>query len=242
MDDTLYYKRTIVKERVASNFLQEERPVRIFLPPGYQEIASYPVIYCQDGEQFFNFGRIVTHMNRLIYDENVPPAVIVGVDVDIKTRTSEYAPEGERFGAYCRFFAEELLPFVEARYAVRTDPSERILAGDSLGGTVSLHLALDYRSLFGQVISLSGAFLQSTRERLACENDLSWLSLYMLIGTEETEVKTERGTFDFLEANRQTKQLLEARSCKLTYEEKTGKHLWGFWQNELPRMMKHFLQ
>ena len=79
MDDTLYYKRTIVKERVASNFLQEERPVRIFLPPGYQEIASYPVIYCQDGEQFFNFGRIVTHMNRLIYDENVPPAVIVGV-------------------------------------------------------------------------------------------------------------------------------------------------------------------
>ena len=55
-------------------------------------------------------------------------------------------------------------------------------------------------------------------------------------------MKTERGTFDFLEANRQTKQLLEARSCKLTYEEKTGKHLWGFWQNELPRMMKHFFQ
>lgn len=242
MDDTLYYKRTIVKERVASDFLQEERPVRIFLPPGYQEVASYPVIYCQDGEQFFNFGRIVTHMNRLIYDEDVPPAVIVGVDVDVKTRTSEYAPEGERFGAYCRFFAEELLPFVEARHAVRTEPSERILAGDSLGGTVSLHLALDYRSLFSQVISLSGAFLQSTQERLAGENDLSWLDLYMLIGTEETEVKTERGTFDFLEANRQTKKLLEARSCRLTYEEKPGKHLWGFWQNELPRMMKHFLK
>lgn len=243
MEEDVYYKRTIVKELVPSAYLGENRAVRIFLPPGYNELLSYPVIYCQDGEDFFNFGRIATTMNRLIYDDNAEPAVIVGVDVDVdkSVRTSEYAPEGGRFAAYCKFFAEELLPFMEDRYPVRADANERILAGDSLGGTVSLHLALDYPSLFKQVISLSGAFLQSTQARIAEENDLSWLTLSMVIGTDETEVATGRGTFDFLDANRITKQLLIARSCKLDYREKPGKHLWGFWQQELPAMLLRFL-
>ncbi|MCR8634144.1 alpha/beta hydrolase [Paenibacillus radicis (ex Xue et al. 2023)] len=241
MDDSFYYKRNIVKELVPSSILSEHRTVRISLPPGYQELISYPVIYCQDGEQFINFGRIATHMNRLVYDEGVEPAIIVCVDTITDVRTSEYAPEGALFDDYCRFFTQELLPFVEQKYPVRTSQSERILAGDSLGGTLSLHLALDYRDLFGKVISLSGAFLQSTQERIAKEADLSWLELYMLIGLDEQEVITERGTFDFLEANRLTRELLEARNCQLTYFEKPGKHLWGFWQNELPAAMKLFL-
>lgn len=241
MDDSKYYKRTIEKKLLPSAYLEEPRPLRIFLPPGYNELLSYPVIYCQDGEDFFNFGRIVTTMNRLIYDEGIEPAIIVGVDVDKTVRTSEYAPDGARFQSYCRFFAEELVPFIDGNYPVRADASERILAGDSLGGTVSLHLALDYPSLFCKVISLSGAFLQPTQDRLRQEQDLSGLKLDMVIGLEETEVKTERGTFDFLEANRSTKKLLEERSCQLHYEEKPGKHLWGFWQVEIPAMLKRIL-
>ncbi|WP_284638031.1 alpha/beta hydrolase [Paenibacillus silviterrae] len=242
MDDSLYYKRTIVKERLASALLGEERSLRVFLPPGYNELVSYPVIYCQDGEDFFNFGRIVTTMNRLIYDEGVEPAIIVGVDVDKAVRTSEYAPEGNRFSAYCRFFAEELIPFLENKYPIRREPANRLLAGDSLGGTVSLHLALDYPSLFRKVISLSGAFLQTTQDRIAIETDLSDLQVDMVIGLEETEVRTERGSFDFLEANRTAKKLLVSRSCQVHYEEKPGKHLWGFWQIELPAMLIRMLR
>ncbi|MEK3914050.1 esterase family protein [Paenibacillus sp. FSL H7-0331] len=241
MDEAIYYKRTIVKEKVPSTSLGQERPVRILLPPGYQELNTYPVIYCQDGEQFFNFGRIATLMNHLIYDEGVQPAIIVGVDVDVATRTSEYAPGEARFEAYTHFFSQELLPFVESRFPVGSIAKDRIIAGDSLGGTVSLHLALNYRSLFCNVLSLSGAFLQQTQDQVAKETDLSWLKLYMLIGTDELEIATQGGTYDFLEANRQTKQLLEARSCNLTYIEKPGKHVWGFWQKELPEALKLFL-
>lgn len=241
-DDSLYYKRTIVRKEIPSTFLRQNRPIRIFLPPGYDELVSYPVIYCQDGEQFFNFGRIVTQMNRLIFDEGVQPAIIVGVDVDLSVRTSEYAPEGERFAAYCRFFAEELAPFIERRYPVRASAGERILAGDSLGGTVSAHLALNYPDLFSQVLSLSGAFLHSTRERIRQEDDLSRLSIYMLVGLDETEVKTERGTFNFLEENRKTKELLAEKNARLVYVEKPGRHIWGFWQQELPEAIKYFLK
>ncbi|MDF2669451.1 MAG: enterochelin esterase [Paenibacillus sp.] len=241
MNDSIYYKRTLIKEKLPSAVLQETRSIRIVLPPGYNELLTYPVLYCQDGEDFINFGRVATIMTRLILDEGLEPAIIVAVDVDKAVRTEEYAPEGSRFSAYCRFFATELIPFVEEHYPVRKNPESRILAGDSLGGTVSLHLALEYPDLFKRVMALSGAFLGSTQERLLSEQDLSWLELYMLIGLQEENVETTRGTFDFLAANRSTRDLLEQRSTRLTYLEEEGKHLWGFWQQQLPSALHHFL-
>lgn len=240
-DDSRYYQRTIVKEELASVHLNETRTLRVYLPPGYNELLSYPVVYCQDGEQFFNFGRIATLLTRGILDEGLEPAIVIGVDVNIATRTAEYAAEGDRRQAYSQFFTEELIPWIESRYPIRADRTERILAGDSLGGTISLHLALDYPSLFCRVISLSGAFSAATRSRLQQEADLSWLELYMLIGTDETEVVTERGTFNFLVDNRLAKVLLEQKKAGLLYVEKPGKHIWGFWQQHLPAALHYFL-
>jgi enterochelin esterase-like enzyme len=240
-DLSRYYARTVVKQEVPSRLLGKSRPIRIYLPPGYNELLSYPVVYCQDGEQFFNFGRIATFLTRGILDEGFEPAIVVGVDVDTAVRTSEYAPEGERHAAYTSFFAEELLPWVEANYPARATASDRILAGDSLGGTVSVHLALRYRDLFRNVLSFSGAFFDLTQQELAAEPDLSWLRMYMLVGLDETEVTTDRGTFDFLAENRRTRDILRQKQTDLLYIEKAGKHLWGFWQNEMTDGLKHFL-
>ncbi|HIW33819.1 MAG TPA: esterase family protein, partial [Candidatus Paenibacillus intestinavium] len=93
MTDARYLKRTILKSTVESNILPEgSRNLRVYLPPGYNEVLSYPVIYCQDGEDFFNFGRIATTAQELILDEGIEPFIIVGVDVDKSVRTSEYTP------------------------------------------------------------------------------------------------------------------------------------------------------
>lgn len=63
----------------------------------------------------------------------------------------------------------------------------------------------------------------------------------MLIGTEETHVETHLGTFDFIDWNRRVKDLLEQKITNLTYLEKEGTHIWGFWQKELPEGLCHFL-
>lgn len=236
-----YTKRTIHKVTLTSEALGTERSLRILVPPGYDESFDYPVIYCQDGEQFFNFGRIATYALALMAEEKVEPFLVVGVDVDLKQRTAEYAADGERFAQYVRFFNAEMLPYVEQQYAVRNVPKHRILAGDSLGATVSLHLALDRPDLYANVLSLSGAFLNPTQNRIEYAVDLSWLNIYMLIGTEEHEVETTRGTFDFLEANRTTHRLLKSRGAKMHYLEKPGKHIWGFWQQELPAALRYFM-
>ncbi|WP_274365987.1 alpha/beta hydrolase [Paenibacillus thermotolerans] len=237
-DENIYRRRTVQKETVYSHALGKERPLRIFLPPGYNELVSHRVMYCQDGEEAFNFGRIATHASRLILDEGLEPFIIVGVDVDMPNRTAEYAPDGERFEAYCRFFVEELIPFVEERYPIRRGAGDRILVGDSLGGTVSLHLSLQAPHLFQKVIALSGAFLEPSVESVRSGAVLSWLRLYQVIGTEETEVSTTRGVFDFLTWNRTMHRALLSKSAAVAYVEKQGKHQWGFWQNELPEAIR----
>ncbi|GGF89971.1 alpha/beta hydrolase [Paenibacillus abyssi] len=244
MSESNVYKRTINKETVTSKLLTEgERDLRVYLPPGYNEIISYPVIYCQDGEDFFNFGRIATQANRLILEDELEPCIVVGVDVDKKHRTAEYSPDGDRHESYVRFFVEEMIPFVASRYTVRTEADQILLAGDSLGATVSLHIALSYPQRFSRLLSMSGAYYPASRSILADYSEsLSWLDAYMFVGLQETEFETDRGVFDFVEMNRQTKQLLEAKGAKLLYYEKDGKHQWGFWQQELPDALRWFMK
>ncbi|WP_239614410.1 alpha/beta hydrolase [Cohnella mopanensis] len=242
MSDNPLYKRTIHKHEVPSEFLPEgKRTIRVYLPPGFQQWISYPVVYCQDGEEFFNFGRIATHSQRLILEEDWEPFIVVGVDVDINNRTSEYTPDGELYTRYTRFFAEELIPWVESHYPVRDVPDHRILIGDSLGGAVSLSLALTYPSLFNRIISLSGAYYGPYIEQIVQFPTLDKLKLWMLVGLQEREFQTDRGIFDFVELNRSAVRLLEEKGAKLHYVEKDGEHKWGFWQNELPEALASFL-
>lgn len=239
MTDSRYLKRTIVKEVIESQFLKEERSLRIYLPPGYNEVLSYPVVYCQDGEEFFNFGRIATYANQLILDEGIEPFIVVGIEVDVKKRTAEYAPFGDRHEAYVRCIMEEIIPFVEQKYRARAD--DRVLAGDSLGGSMSLHLSLLYPGEFPRIISLSGAYYEESQEIIARASALGWLDVFMIVGLQENEYETDHGTFDFVDLNRRTRDLLTERGATVRYAEKEGKHLWGFWQKELPDALKYFL-
>ncbi|MNZ90199.1 putative esterase [compost metagenome] len=96
--------------------------------------------------------------------------------------------------------------------------------------------------LFSKIISLSGAYYGPTLDLLANETDLSYLSLYMIVGLQEDHYTTDTGTYNFIDLNRKAKELLEERGAKVEYFEKDGRHLWGFWQNELPDALIYFLK
>ena len=229
------WKRIVKKESVPSRLLPAgARDIRVSLPPGYSELNEYPVVYCQDGEDFFNFGRIATIASSLMIEGKIEPLVIVGVDVDKSVRTREYAPDGDLHEGYIAFFAEELVPYVTARYPVRTEPEYALLAGCSLGGAVSLQLALQFPRRFVNVMSLSGAYYPASQAAIAACGDLSNLNLFMTVGLQETAFRTDRGTFDFVEMNRKARKLLEERGARVEYAERDGEHLWGYWQKDVP--------
>jgi enterochelin esterase-like enzyme len=244
MTESRFVKRTIVKETVQSKLLPEgERGLRIFLPPGYNELLSYPVVYCQDGEDFFNFGRIATQAAEMITEGELEPLIVVGVDVDKSKRTAEYSPDGELYSNYVRFFAEEMMPFVESRYPVRKDPEQILLAGDSLGATVSMHIALNYPDRFNRLLSLSGAYYPASQDIIRqSKRDLTDLRMMMIVGLQETDYETDHGVFDFVALNRQTRTILQDKGIDLTYFEKDGRHQWGFWQKEIPNALRWFME
>lgn len=242
MSDPSNTRRTIIKHTTPSSHLPEgSRGSRVYLPPGYQETVTYPVVYCQDGEDFFNFGRIATIAQRLILEQDWEPFVVVGVEVDKNVRTSEYMPGGNRHPSYTRFFADELLPDIEKHFSVRRSPDQRLLAGDSLGAAACLSLALERPELFTRVLSLSGAYYESSRLQVNASRDLAGLSVWMIVGLQETAYETDIGTFDFVKLNREMKRRLEWKNARVIYAEKDGEHKWGFWQRELPDALAAFL-
>ena len=242
MTDRPAIKRTVVKHTLPSRELPEgARNTRIYLPPGYLETLSYPVVYCQDGEDFFNFGRIATFAHQFILEEDWEPFIVVGVDVDKRHRTAEYMPGGARHAAYTRFWTDELLPELEHRFAVRRTPDQRVLAGDSLGATACLSIASARPDLFTNVLSLSGAYYDVPGHPIAKRSNLSALSVWMTVGLQETAFRTDTGIYDFVALNRQMKELLTSLGASVIYSEREGEHKWGFWQRVLPEALAAFL-
>ena len=65
--------------------------------------------------------------------------MIVGVPYkNVKDRREKYHPDGQKHQAYIRFFAQELVPYIDANYPTYQMGLGRALIGDSLAATVSL--------------------------------------------------------------------------------------------------------
>lgn len=242
MDLSKYTSKNTVKKTISSKYMQEQRSIRISVPPGYNELISYPIIYAQDGQDVFMYGRIATIVNYLILEKGMEPVIVVGVDVSKQKRTSEYTIDGIYHEAYKDFFVREVVSLVEEEYLVRKQGVSRLLIGDSLGATIALRLALEHEDLFRHILSLSGAFFEDSVKLLNQEKDLNWLTMWMLVGREETDVETYLGNYDFLTWNSEMRKALIGKKANVTYLEKTGVHTWGFWQKELPTGLMHFFR
>ena len=233
--DPKYAHRVIEAHEVYSSQLFEERTVKVYLPPNYDASRRYPVLYCHDGNEFFTHGRIATIVNQLIHEGALKPFLVAGIAVNHSRRTADYAPDGERHDAYCRFVLETCIPFVEESYSV--DPAQRFMAGISLGAVVSLELYLRQPKVLPRLLLFSGAYYPRVLEDVTRVPELQPLSAYMIVGRQETAVKTDHGDYDFYHLNQSMRELLELRGAKIDYNEADGTHIWGFWQKQLPNAL-----
>jgi enterochelin esterase family protein len=130
-----------------------ERPIDVYLPAEYDSSKVYPLLVVHDGNDYRRFAAFVEVLDNLIHRHEVAPLVVAftsGVD-----RNREYGADGRQ----PRFVVEELLPAVEARYAVSREPSERGLCGASFGGVTSLFTAWTYPGVFKRLLLQSGSFV-----------------------------------------------------------------------------------
>ncbi len=168
----------------ASQILGEERIVRIYFPPGYDQDhqARFPVLYIHDGQNVlstagpgvaFGWGswEVDRTAERLAAEGRMREIMVVTVD-NSPRRMREYrgprrpqeaqpdsmAPEPTPFHLYMRFLVEELKPWVDQLYRTLPGPSDTGIMGSSLGGICSLAMAWERPGIFGGAASLSGSF------------------------------------------------------------------------------------
>lgn len=239
MPEMDYTKRKIEAHNLYSSHLSEDRTIKVYLPPGYNPDENvYPVMYCHDGLEFFTHGRIATLANQLMAEQKLGPIIIVGIAVQMSTRRDDYDPSGRRHKAYSQFVLDECMPFVEQQYAVDGNRESRFMAGISLGAATTLSMYVQRPNRFRKVLLFSGAFYEQVQKLVEDEEDLSALSAYMVVGQQETAVETPNGEIDIYHLNHNMRDTLEQRHANVSYSEASGKHIWGFWQSQIPSSLE----
>lgn len=172
--------------------LNENRTLLVYLPDNYQmmEEKRYPVLYLLDAENhFYHTTGIVQFLSS---NWAMPQMIVVGVINIDRDRdfTPVWIPNFRLSGGADRFLdflQEELFPAVESRY--RTEPY-RVLAGHSLGGTLTVYAFLTRPDLFGGYIAVSPALglpknmLLPDIESHLREKERRNKHLYMTLGNE----------------------------------------------------------
>lgn len=157
---------------LCSTALDNCREVIAYLPPGYHAPANattrFPVVYLHDGQNVFDdhdccFGHTGWEVNVTLDAEiaahRVAPVIVVAAAHGGGSRNDEYGwseSVGGKQEAFMAFQLETVQPTAEATW--RIDPARRVVAGSSLGGLISMRLALEHPSTYVGVASVSGAF------------------------------------------------------------------------------------
>jgi predicted alpha/beta superfamily hydrolase len=165
-----------------SRVLGNARDVVVWLPPGCDgRKRRHPVVDFNDGQNIFDpatafFGN-AWHAGRtaanLIAAGAIDPPIMVGIYNTGENRVHEYTPTRGEFGdpapdgrrprsrgqlrGYARFVAQEIVPFIDARYPTRAGEGAvaRAVVGSSLGGLAALYGALWHPRVFGAAAALS---------------------------------------------------------------------------------------
>lgn len=216
----------IEKHEFSSKILGNTRLIQVYLPPHYTPGGSYPAIFVQDGGEYITLGSMTNVLANLAAKGLVPP--VVAVFIDPVDRNYEYYLNP----AYERMIVEEVLPFVREQYGVARKPSDTAIMGASLGGEISLMIALDHPEVFGKCGSQSGAFGIEEGKQIAMVGRGS---------RKPVDVYLDCGTFEsLLESNRAMRDALKGKGYQVRYREFNEGHSWGNWRAHIDEALTFF--
>ncbi len=192
-----------------------QRTIRIWLPDGYDgddTSKKYPVMYLHDGQNLFDTytsfageWKIDETIGKMM-DDGYFGAIIVGIDNSADrlnelsptwTRTSSGStyianPSGELYAA---FIVETVKPYIDSHFNTNPSRATTGIGGSSMGGVISLYMALTYPEVFGYGLLFSTAmwlYEQNTISNFVSSKsfiDINELPrLYLYAGGLETSV------------------------------------------------------
>lgn len=197
--------RYLLRTLRGSPSLPADRTIAIYLPVAYlaESDRRFPVFYLHDGQNLFDGNtaylphrtwRAHTTADRLTEQECIEPVILVGVANAGNDRMPEYTPVadpqlgGGRGPLYGQLLIEDLKPLIDREFRTLPDARHTALGGSSLGGLISLFLALEHRDVFGRIAVISPSIWWNGRSILRLARRASpepELSIWLDIGTAE---------------------------------------------------------
>lgn len=249
----------VEKHSIKSAIQKIDRPFSVYTPANYK--ADGPpnaLLILFDGEDLPDDPYQMTTLNNLIAASKIPPTVAVFVDNLPRRRLVDLVANAE----FADFMAKELVPWIRSHYNVTKDSKQTVVTGYSAGGLASAYVALRHSEVFGNVLSLSGAFWWSFEHNggvcgSRCPESGGTGGDYSKDGTTEgnfiaKEFLASRklplrfyltaGTFELdregtgggiLETTRQLRDVLLAKGYDVRYEQFVGGHDGLSWRGLL---------
>jgi len=218
------------------------RTVWVYTPTG-PPLRNQNLLIVFDGGTTYQY-RIptATILDNLYAAGKIDQTVAVFVDNGGEARALEMTFSDP----FVKFLTDELLPWVQEKYALKTDAAHTVLCGDSLGGLISAYAALRRPDVFGKVIAQSGSFQFKNLNDV--DRQPEWLVrqfakapessvfFHFDVGQMEDRPEGNDGT-TLLDANRHLRDLLKARGYAVHYVEVYSDHDPVHWRRTLPEAL-----
>jgi len=234
---------TVKELTIDSSEMKEPRKVAVYTPSGYDPKLTYPLIIAFDGEAYgIGPGPLIPLpriLDNLIAAKKIAPTVAVLV-ANQGTRNRDLTASEP----FSRFVALELVPRMRNEFRAGMTPAQTLLTGSSYGGLCAAFTALQHPTVFGSVLSNSGAFgyRQGEAERpLPIYEERGWLIRKFVTSPKQPirfyldagRFETDGGPGDLLSENRRMRDVLEAKGYQVTYAEFSGGHDYQVWRGTI---------
>jgi len=231
-------KGTLTEYEIESRILNNSRSVMVYKPFGYSEKTEYPSIVIFDQSLYLERVPLPIILDNLIADKKIPPCVAIMIDNQPVERRELELPI---YKPFADFVALELMPWAYQNFKISKDPDKSIVAGVSYGGLASAYIALNYSSIFGNVLSQSGSYWRGIK----VTDSIPWLTeqykssqklpvrFYLDCGLQETVMRSF-SNFNFILNHRKMRDVLKSKGYEIYYQEFQSGHDWTGWRKTLP--------
>jgi len=217
-----------------SKSLGELRRVTIYTPPDYDpnRHTPYPTLYLFHGANadeaaWTRLGHVNLILDNLLAARKARQFVVVmpfGYGVPPGTRGSENE------ALFSKDLIEDVIPFVQSKYRVSPDRTQRAIVGLSMGGGQSLGIGLNHLELFSYVggfsAGLRAADIEKTFAGVAANPKEANEKLKLLwIGCGRDD--------GLMPASKALSEFLTKHQVKHTFRESEGAHTWMVWRRYL---------
>ena len=243
-----------------SGTLGRTRRLHVYTPPGYEAGGDrVPVLYLLHGagdsdESWTSVGRAGVILDNLIASGSAAPMIVV-MPAGHTRISGGGGMSDEGTMEFVREFMNDVVPTIESRYRTIDDRAHRAIAGLSMGGHQTLHVALRHLDQFGYVgvfsSGLIGAFdgaegdapppLSDAGRRIEAALSAELLDTRARSGLQALWFATGEDDF-LLQTTRGTVALLERHGFAPEFDQTAGGHTWLNWRDYLasfaPRLFR----